>query len=234
MHAGYDPHGFAGLLHAVPAYSGTDIEDPVRWILRIERIATALNCSDDSKFAAAISRLEGGALDWSEGHMFTTWTEFKASFVSRYGESAEVLRHKLHKCRMTAGESIHSFIDRFRMLAMRAQIQDPEYILNRFLAGLSNAIYDRVVVCCPTRYEEAVEKAIYFASKLMLNDKNYQLNVRTTPRSCPCRMEASMQPHVHKELSNPCAGPALFLNHAVKKRVGLRRQWRRGGQLWLL
>ena len=138
MHDAFDPHGFQGLLHAVPPYSGSAAEDPIRWILKIDRIAAALNCSDDSKLAAAISRLEGNALDWSEGQTFPTWESFKVSFHSRYRESAQVVRHRLSKCRMTGGESVQSYIDRFRMLAIRAQIQDPEDILNRFLSGLTN------------------------------------------------------------------------------------------------
>jgi hypothetical protein len=183
MHGEFDPHGFQGLLHAIPDYYGSDTEDPIRWILKIDRIAAALNCNEDSKLAVAISRLEGGASDWSEGHTFASWEQFKASFTLRFAESAEVLRHRLQKCRMVQGESIQTFIDRFRMLALRSQIQDPEYLLNRFLAGLSNEIYDRVVVCCPVKYEEAIEKALYFASKLMVSENYYhQLKVRTTMR----------------------------------------------------
>ena len=158
--------GFHDLLAAIPTYNGYPAEDPIRWILKIERIATALSCTDDIKLAAAISQLEGGALDWSEGHVWPTWESFKVSFLNRYKESDQLVRQKLAKCRMMAGESVQSYIDRYRMLVIRAHIQDPEEILDRFLAGLSNTIYDRVIVSCPSSFEEAINKALYFSSKL--------------------------------------------------------------------
>jgi hypothetical protein len=165
--------GFLDLLAATPTYNGYPAEDPIRWILKIERIATALSCTEDIKLAAAVSRLEGGALDWNEGQLWPTWECFKVSFLNRYKESDQIVRHKLSECRMMTGESVQSYIDRYRMLVLRAQIQDPEEILDRFLAGLSNTIYDRVIVSCPTNFEEAIQKALYFSSKLLVNGRGH-------------------------------------------------------------
>jgi deoxyadenosine/deoxycytidine kinase len=160
--------GFHALLHAVPAFTGHSGEDPIRWTLRIERIAVPLQCSDDAKLAVALSRLEGQAYDWSEACTFHTWADFKNALYTRYNEEPRIVKNKLYKCRQAAGENVMAYVDRFRVLAMRARVNDLEELVDRFLSGLIPSIYDRVIVSCPPTFELAVEKAVYFEKKLLL------------------------------------------------------------------
>ena len=51
---------------------------------------------------------------------------------------------------------------------MRARVTDLEELVDRFLSGLSENIYIRVMVTCPSTFDVAVEKAVYFEKKLLL------------------------------------------------------------------
>jgi hypothetical protein len=144
--------------------------------------------------AVALARLEGSAYDFSEGTVFNSWMDFKGAITQRYGEDKQVMKHKLSKCKQTMGEGILSYVDRFKFLAMRANITDGEEILNKFLGGLIPALYDRVMVCCPISYDQAVEKAIYFSKKLTVNGKGHLLQSEGQEQRSSLRMPFSGAP----------------------------------------
>ena len=173
-----DMHSFHALLHATPAFSGTPGEDATRWLLRIDRIAVPLNCGDDAKLAVAMAKLEGGAYNYSESSVFATWGEFKTALTSRYAEDKHIIKQKLAKCKQTAGENVSDYVDRHRMLCIRAGLsdRDGEEVLNKFLKGLIPTLYDRVMVSCPTTYDQAVEKAVYFSKQLGKTGRGHLLH----------------------------------------------------------
>lgn len=164
-----DCQSFNAMLHAVPVFLGVTSEDPIRWILKIERVALPLQCNDDAKLAVAMSKLEGSAYDWSESCTFATWGDFKAAFFQRYCEDVKVIKQRLSRCRQAAGECVMSYVDRFRVLAMRARLTDLEEVMEKFLGGLLPTIYDRTIVACPVTFEQAIEKAVYFEKKVMMS-----------------------------------------------------------------
>ena len=163
-----DMHSFHALLHATPTFSGAPGEDAIRWLLRIDRISVPLHCGDEAKLAVALAKLEGSAYNYSESSVYATWGDFKTALTLRYAEDKHIIRQKLTKCKQAAGEDVSDYVDRHRMLCIRAGLsdRDSEEVLNKFLKGLIPTLYDRVMVSCPTTYDQAVEKAVYFSKQL--------------------------------------------------------------------
>ena len=172
-----DPHAFQSLSLSTPIFSGIKGEDAARWLMKIERVAHALGANQSAQLAVAISKLEGAATDFSEGRNFNSWAMFKSAVLERYAEDPQVLKQRLAKCKQTAGEPVENYIDRFRVAAIRANVTagEGEDVLNKFLKGLSSHLYDRVIATCPTTYDQAVEKAIYFSRKLHLSGRGHLL-----------------------------------------------------------
>jgi hypothetical protein len=166
-----DSHAFHALLQATPSFDGSNSAVATRWIGHIERIAVPLMCNDGAKLAVAFSRLEGHAYDFMEGLELSSWMTFKETFLSRYAEDVHIIRQRLNKCKQGATEDVLAFIDRFRVLAMQCKYSTEVDLLNRFLQGLLPGLYDRVMITCPSTYEEAVERAVYFSRKLTMNGK---------------------------------------------------------------
>ena len=140
----------------------------MRWLLRIDRISVPLGCGDDAKLAVALARLEGAAYNYSESSVYATWSDFKTALTLRYAEDKHIIKQKLAKCKQSAGENVSDYVDRHRMLCIRAGLsdRDGEEVLNKFLQGLIPTLYDRVMVSCPATYDEAVDKAVYFSKQL--------------------------------------------------------------------
>jgi hypothetical protein len=180
-------HAFHALLDATPPFSGSQGEDATRWLLRIDRIAIPLACNDESKLAVAMSKLEDGAYRFSESTVFHTWDSFKAGLTLRYAEDRHLIKQRLAKCKQTVGESVQDYIDRHKLLCIRAGLtdRDEEEILTKFLKGLTSTLYDRVMVSCPTSYEEAVSKAIYFAKLMAKTGRSSLLNETTENNGKP-------------------------------------------------
>jgi hypothetical protein len=176
-----DPHAFQSLSLSTPIFSGIKGEDAARWLMKIERVAHALGANQSAQLAVAISKLEGAATDFSEGRNFNSWAVFKSAVLERYAEDPQVLKQRLTKCKQTAGEPVENYIDRFRVAAIRANVTagDGEDVLNKFLKGLSSHLYDRVIATCPTTYDQAVEKAIYFSRKLHLSGRGHLLQTES-------------------------------------------------------
>lgn len=196
---GIDMHAFHALLDATPPFSGSQGEDATRWLLRIDRIAVPLACNDESKLAVAMSKLEDGAYRFSESTVFHTWDSFKAGLTLRYAEDRHLIKQRLAKCKQTVGESVQDYIDRHKLLCIRAGLtdRDGEEILTKFLKGLTSTLYDRVMVSCPTSYDEAVSKAIYFAKLMAKTGRSSLLNETTEngkPRSTFHTSHASRPP----------------------------------------
>ena len=173
-----DMHSFHALLHATPTFSGAPCEDAIRWLLRIDRIALPLHCGDDAKLAVALAKLEGSAYNYSETSVYATWGDFKTALTLRYAEDKHIIKQRLAKCKQTAGENVSDYVDRHRMLCIRAGLSDKdgEEVLNKFLKGLIPTLYDRVMVCCPTTYDQAVEKAVYFSKQLGKTGRGHLLS----------------------------------------------------------
>ena len=167
---------FCALLQAVGPFSGGPNEDAFTWLLKLDRLALALGCADNSKLAVALSKLDGTAYNWSESSVFPVWETFKAGFLSRFCDDPKLMRQRFHRCKQLQGEGVRSFADRFKVLAVRARMHDAEELADKFLGGLIPALYDRVIVACPTSFDDTVEKAIYFEQKLRLNNRSHVLD----------------------------------------------------------
>ncbi len=181
-----DPqHALPSLLAAIPAFTGSQGDDPIRWIMRIERLAPSMGVSDEQKLALALAKLDQGAYDWSECNNFPTWNSFKSAFFARYSEDTKTVKQRLSRCRQAQSEGVRGYVDRFQALALRARLQDPEEILEKFLRGLQKELYDLVITTCPTTFDTALERAVYFEKRLRGNSRLQQTSDNTTASRQP-------------------------------------------------
>ena len=54
---------YTALLQSIPPFLGLQGEDVYRWLLILERLATALQIEDSVVLAVALARLDGNAYD---------------------------------------------------------------------------------------------------------------------------------------------------------------------------
>jgi hypothetical protein len=142
-------------------------QDGVTWLKRLERLAATSGGVDDGQLLMiAMGRLHGSAYTWSEAYTFGSWPEFRTAFLSRYSEHVHVYRARLDACRQRQSERVRCYADRFIGCASRAACSDWVDLMERFISGLLDGVYQHVLCRRPSTLEEAVSCALYFEHML--------------------------------------------------------------------
>lgn len=193
---------YTSLLQATAVFKGERSDDAVEWILQLERIALALNCPPEIKLAVALARLKENSYRWSATQQFPTWEQFRMAFLGRYADDEEVVRSQFHSARQGASEKVADFIDRFRLLAARAQTVDRSELMRRFVNGLRLELYSWVLGSRPADFDEAARQALYFERELEIRRK-VEERQRTAEQPAPQPRREAWNPQWNRSRAPP-------------------------------
>jgi hypothetical protein len=110
--------------------------------------------------------------------------------LQRYAEDQQMVRHHFHQCRQDRHETMQSYADRFRKLAARARCTEGTEVLTRFLSGLTPDMYDRVLSCRPSTFDEALQHCLYFERMLRIRQRPEHPRMHEVDRNRPPRPTA--------------------------------------------
>ena len=124
------------LLNAVPAYDGYG--DPLAWLSNLRRISGLYNWDPETCLTVAEIKLVDTAQRWVNSRRLTSWEDFQAQFIHRFGETRESAIARLERCCQGADESPQAYADRFLQYADRAGKTEDSALLYQFIRGLNN------------------------------------------------------------------------------------------------
>lgn len=155
----------------LPLFDG---EDPLGWILKVERYFSVNGVAEEDKVDAAIVSLEGKALTWFQWADARTpiqsWTEFKTEVVERfhYKQMGDEWEQLLALKQMGTMEE---YRERFETLSAPLKDVTEEVLIGAFLNGLDEDIRCDVKLMHPTNLKQLMTYATQVSDRNLVKAK---------------------------------------------------------------
>jgi hypothetical protein len=149
-------------LNIIKEFHGKEEEDAHAWLQQLKNMAELNGWDEATCVRVAKVRLAGTACTWVNAREFAGFNDFCDMFLERFGPNVEVLLTRLQACKQLPGESVRTYVDRFRQLAHRAESSAESRLLRlQLIKGFLNPALRKELAL--RRFETVAEIADYAA-----------------------------------------------------------------------
>ncbi|XP_074318610.1 uncharacterized protein LOC141655428 [Silene latifolia] len=135
----------SGLIHQLPSFSGTSIEDPNKHLSDFRIVCTGMKPVDVTdeqlKLRAFPFSLKGNARDWLINYLpptsITTWIGMKKAFLEKYfppSRSAQ-LKRAISNIEQQDGETLCEYLEKFKQLCASCPYHDDRRMIHSACGG---------------------------------------------------------------------------------------------------